>query len=41
MTYTQEQLAIADENIPRVNLDEFYNDTNSKVMIDVRQSPKF
>ena len=37
MTYTQEQLAIADEHIPRVNLKEFYNDTTSKVMIDVRQ----
>ena len=37
MTYTEELLSKADEVIPRVTLDEFKNDTNAKVMIDVRQ----
>ena len=37
MTYTEEQLALADEQIPRVELSEYRNDKNIKVMIDVRQ----
>ena len=37
MTYTEELLSKADEVIPRVTLDDFKNDTNAKVMIDVRQ----
>ena len=37
MTYTEELLAKADEVIPRVTLDDFNNDSNAKVMIDVRQ----
>ena len=37
MTYTEELLANADEVIPRVTLDDFNNDSNAKVMIDVRQ----
>ena len=37
MTYTEEQLALADEQIPRVNLNEYNNDKNTKVMVDVRQ----
>jgi len=37
MTYTEELLAKADEVIPRVTLNDFNNDSNAKVMIDVRQ----
>ena len=37
MTYTEELLLKADEVIPRVTLKDFNNDTNTKVMIDVRQ----
>jgi rhodanese-related sulfurtransferase len=37
MTYTEEQLALADDQIPRVKLNKYYNDKNDKVMIDVRQ----
>jgi len=37
MTYTEELLAKADAVIPRVTLDDFKNDSNAKVMIDVRQ----
>ena len=37
MNYTEELLLKADEVIPRVTLEDFNNDSNSKVMIDVRQ----
>ena len=37
MTYTEELLVKADEVIPRVAFDDFINDSNAKVMIDVRQ----
>ena len=37
MTYTEELLSKADAVIPRVTLEDFNNDSNSKVMIDVRQ----
>tara|TARA_B100000965_G_scaffold308541_1_gene267669 strand:- start:643 stop:1002 length:360 start_codon:yes stop_codon:yes gene_type:complete len=37
MTYTEELLLKADEVIPRVSFDDFKNDSNAKVMIDVRQ----
>ena len=37
MTYTEEQLALADEQIPRVDLSKFNNDRNKKFMVDVRQ----
>ena len=37
MTYTEELLLKADEIIPRVSFDDFKNDSNAKVMIDVRQ----
>ena len=37
MTYTEKLLSKADEEIPRVTLDDFKNDPNAKVMIDVRQ----
>tara|TARA_B100000475_G_C14942064_1_gene292039 strand:+ start:433 stop:792 length:360 start_codon:yes stop_codon:yes gene_type:complete len=37
MTYTDELLSKADSVIPRVTLEDFNNDSNSKVMIDVRQ----
>ena len=37
MTYSEELLFRADEVIPRVTLDDFKNDANAKVMIDVRQ----
>ena len=37
MTYTEELLSKADAVIPRVTLKDFNNDSNSKVMIDVRQ----
>ena len=37
MSYTEELLAKANEVIPRVTLDDFHNDLNVKVMIDVRQ----
>jgi rhodanese-related sulfurtransferase len=37
MTYTEELLLRADEVIPRVTLEDFKNDANAKVMIDVRQ----
>ena len=37
MNYTEELLLKADEVIPRVTLEDFNNDLNLKVMIDVRQ----
>tara|TARA_X000000368_G_scaffold131371_1_gene103204 strand:- start:690 stop:1082 length:393 start_codon:yes stop_codon:yes gene_type:complete len=37
MTYTEELLLKADEVIPRVTFEDFKNDANAKVMIDVRQ----
>ena len=37
MSYTEDLLLKADEVIPRVTLEDFNNDSNSKVMIDVRQ----
>ena len=37
MSYTEKLLLKADEVIPRVTLEDFENDSNSKVMIDVRQ----
>ena len=37
MTYTEELLSKADAVIPRATLEDFNNDSNSKVMIDVRQ----
>ena len=37
MSYTEELLEKANEVIPRVTLDDFNNDQNSKLMIDVRQ----
>ena len=37
MSYTEELLLKADEVIPRVTLEDFNNDLNPKVMIDVRQ----
>jgi|TARA_Y100000389_G_C17233420_1_gene399322 rhodanese-related sulfurtransferase len=37
MTYTEELLLKADEVIPRVTLEDFNNDANSKIMVDVRQ----
>ena len=37
MSYTEELLLKADEVIPRVTLEDFNNDSNLKVMIDVRQ----
>ena len=37
MTYIEELLSKADAVIPRVTLEDFNNDSNSKVMIDVRQ----
>ena len=37
MSYTEELLLKADEVIPRVTLEDFNNDSNPKVMIDVRQ----
>ena len=37
MTYTEELLSKADAVIPRVTLEDFNNDSNLKVMIDVRQ----
>ena len=37
MTYAEKLLSKADEIIPRVTLDDFNNDPNAKVMIDVRQ----
>ena len=37
MTYAEELLLKADEVIPRVSFDDFKNDSNAKVMIDVRQ----
>ena len=37
MSYTQELLLKADEIIPKVKLDDFENDLNPKIMIDVRQ----
>jgi rhodanese-related sulfurtransferase len=37
MTYTEKLLSKADEEIPRVTLDDFKDDPNAKVMIDVRQ----
>ena len=37
MNYTGELLSKADAVIPRVTLEDFNNDSNSKVMIDVRQ----
>jgi len=40
MSYTEEQLQIADQVIPRVTLANFTDDSNHKVMIDVRQHPE-
>ena len=37
MTYAEELLLKADEVIPRVSFDDFKNDSNAKIMIDVRQ----
>ena len=37
MSYTEELLAKADAVIPRVTLEDFKNDSHTKVMIDVRQ----
>ena len=37
MSYTDELLEKANEVIPRVTLEDFNNDQNSKLMIDVRQ----
>ena len=37
MSYTEELLEKANEVIPRVTLEDFNNDQNSKLMIDVRQ----
>ena len=37
MSYTEELLLKADEVIPRLTLEDFNNDSNPKVMIDVRQ----
>ena len=37
MSYTEELLAKADAVIPRVTLEDFNNDSHTKVMIDVRQ----
>ena len=37
MSYIEKLLLKADEVIPRVTLEDFNNDSNSKVMIDVRQ----
>ncbi|MDG0966496.1 MAG: rhodanese-like domain-containing protein [SAR86 cluster bacterium] len=37
MSYTEELLLKADEVIPRVTLEDFNNDANSKIMVDVRQ----
>jgi rhodanese-related sulfurtransferase len=37
MSYTEDLLFKADEIIPRVTLEDFNNDLNAKVMIDVRQ----
>ena len=37
MNYTGELLSKADAVIPRATLEDFNNDSNSKVMIDVRQ----
>ena len=37
MSYTEELLTKADEVIPRVTFEDFKNDLNEKIMIDVRQ----
>ena len=37
MSYTEELLEKANEIIPKVSLEDFYNDKNFKLMIDVRQ----
>ena len=37
MSYTEELLTKADEVIPRVTFEDFKNDLNKKIMIDVRQ----
>ena len=37
MSYTEQELAKADEVIPRVTLAEYNTDANQKVMVDVRQ----
>ena len=37
MSYTEQELAKADEVIPRVTLVEYNTDANQKVMVDVRQ----
>jgi len=37
MSYTEELLIKADEVIPRVTFEDFKNDLNEKIMIDVRQ----
>jgi len=38
MNYTEQELAKAEEVVPRATLEEYNNDTNQKIMIDVRQS---
>ena len=37
MSYTEELLTKADEIIPRVTFEDYKNDLNEKIMIDVRQ----
>ena len=37
MSYTEELLTKADEVIPRVTFEDYKNDINEKIMIDVRQ----
>ncbi|MGI9269681.1 MAG: rhodanese-like domain-containing protein [Porticoccus sp.] len=37
MSYTEELLTKADEIIPRVTFEDYKNDINEKIMIDVRQ----
>lgn len=37
MSYTEELLTKADEVIPRVAFEDYKNDVNEKIMIDVRQ----
>ncbi len=37
MSYTEELLTKADEVIPRVTFEDYKNDINKKIMIDVRQ----
>jgi rhodanese-related sulfurtransferase len=37
MSYTEELLEKANEIVPKVSLEDFYNDKNFKLMVDVRQ----